>query len=362
MTALAPAPPAPAVAAGTGPSRQRRAAAGRLVAVCAGLAAAAALLALVAITQGVPDVGLRFAVDAVAGGTGDEVTGYLVRHNRLPRVVGALLCGAALGAIGVLLQDSLRNPIAEPGLLGVAHGASLVVTLQVLFGVALPGLARPTASLIGGLAAGALLLAVNRRITEPVRLVLTGFALATLFSAVISAALVLAPSTGGQTQATVNRYLSGSLSSVAWPEVRVLLLWVGAGLPVALLLGRVLNLLQLGDDTAAGLGVHVGRTRLALLLLAMVLLAPVVAVAGPLSFVGLLAAHVARGLLASSDSRQVLPAAVLAGGLITLVADQLGRLAFEPLEIPAGIWTVLVGGPVAIVVATRAAARRRAAR
>ncbi|MGN9812779.1 FecCD family ABC transporter permease [Micromonospora sp. BQ11] len=342
--------------------RQRRAGGRRLAVVCLVLAGAVLLLGVGAITQGVPDVEVRFALDAVAGRAGDDVTAYLVRQNRLPRVVAALACGAALGGIGVLLQDSLRNPIAEPGLLGVAHGASLVVTLQVLFGVSLPGVARPVACLLGGLAAGALLLAVNRRITDPVRLVLTGFALATLFSAVISAALVLAPSTGGQTQATVNRYLSGSLSGLAWPEVRVLLLWVGAGLPVALLLGRVLNLLQLGDDTAAGLGVHVGRTRLGLLVLAMVLLAPVVAVAGPLSFVGLLAAHVARGLLGSSDSRQVLPVAVLAGALVTLIADQLGRLAFEPLEIPAGIWTVLVGGPLAIVVATRAAAQRRAAR
>lgn len=348
--AAAPAAPVDAPA----PRRARRAppAAAALV----GLTLLAGLV-LAGLTQGSPDVApgvaLRSVAGLLAGSPSDTDTAFLVHSYRLPRLVAGIACGVVLGVVGVLLQACLRNPLAEPGLLGIGQGAALVLAAQVLLGVSWGGLGRPLACFAGGLAAGAVLLAVNGRVADPLRLVLAGAALSTLLAAVTSAVLVLAPATHAQGHAAVYRYLAGSLSNLGWGDVTVLAAWSAVLLPVALLSARVLTLLQLGDDVASSLGVAVDRWRIGLLLLAVALLAPVVAVAGPLSFVALLAAHAARGLLRTADARVLLPAAALAGALLTVGADLLGRLALAPLEVPAGLWTVLVGGPVTVALLRR---------
>jgi iron complex transport system permease protein len=148
-------------------------------------------------------------------------------------------------------------------------------------------------------------------------------------------------------------YLLGSNANHTWNDVRLVAPWLAVGLPLALLAARPLNLLRLGDDVAAGLGLSVQRTRLLLLLLAAALAAPVVAVSGPIAWVALVSPHLARRLCGRADARLVLPLAMLIGAVTLVVADQMGRLIFAPQEVPAGAWTTALAGPALLVMLRR---------
>lgn len=263
--------------------------------------------------------------------------------------------GAMFGLAGVVMQDALRNPLAAPDLLGISTGASLVVAAATLFPTGLPTAWLPFLALAGGLAVGAIVLAAARHSAEPVRVLLIGAALTSLLGALLVALIALAPD--GLVVAAVYRYLTGSVSGTVWGDVRVLLPWFLLTAPVALLCGRLLNLIRLGDDLAAGVGADPARLRLLLFLLAGLLVAPGVAFAGPIAFVSLLGPHLARRALATADARQVLPAAALASAVVILAADAVGRLLLSPRELPAGVWTVIVGGPALLIMLRRALPR-----
>jgi iron complex transport system permease protein len=288
---------------------------------------------------------------------GERVPRIVIWEVRLPRFLLGALAGAALAVAGALLQDALKNELAEPSLLGVATGASLVVAVVVIFNIVVPFGTLPVLALVGGLLAGGIILLATRLTRDPVRMILIGAALSALFSALITAVVVLGDPNEIR---TLYSYLVGSLIGRDWDDVRLALPWIAVALPMALFFGRTLNLLQLGDDMAEGLGLPVFRTRALILLVAITLQAAVVAVAGPIGFIALIAPHMVRGLLATTDARRVLPISALVGALLLTSADLLAREIFSPAELPVGLLTIGIGSPLALLLLRRLINRRAA--
>ncbi|WP_104205369.1 FecCD family ABC transporter permease [Billgrantia saliphila] len=266
----------------------------------------------------------------------------IVHEIRLPRIMLAILVGACLGVAGLLLQGLVRNPLASPDVIGITGGASLAaVAFLALGGTALGEAWLPLAALGGALLVALGIIALAGRGVTPARLVLVGIGLAAALGAAATLILVLSPDT---TAMQAYMWLTGSLYAAQWREVAALAPWAVLGLPLALGLARHLDVLALGDDLATGLGSAVRGTRLSLLLLAVALSGAAVAFAGGLSFLGLIAPHIARRLVTRGHTGLV-PASALVGALILLHADLLGRLAFLPRDLPAGIFVAGIGAP-----------------
>lgn len=266
----------------------------------------------------------------------------IIHEIRLPRVVLAILVGACLGVAGLLLQGLVRNPLASPDVIGITAGASLAAVGFLAMGGAAWGDAwLPLAALGGALLVALAIVALSGRGVTPARLVLIGIGLAAALGAGTTLVLVVSA------DATAMRayvWLTGSLYAAQWREVAGLAPWALAGLPLALVLARHLDVLALGDELAVGLGTALHGSRLALLLLAVALAGSAVAFAGGLSFVGLLAPHIARRLGVRGHSGLV-PVTALVGALIVLYADLLGRVAFLPRDLPAGVFVAGIGAP-----------------
>lgn len=312
-------------------------------------------VAVLALMTGITPIPAEEVLQIVFTDGGERVPRIVVWEVRLPRFLLGALAGAALAVAGAMLQDALKNELAEPGLLGVASGASLVVAVVVIFNVTLPFGMLPVLALTGGLLAGGVILLATRLTRDPVKMILIGAALAALFSAMITAVVVL----GEPDEIRVlYSYLVGSLIGRDWEDVRLALPWIAVALPIALLFGRPLNLLQLGDDMAEGLGLPVFRTRALIFLIAIVLEAAVVAVCGPVGFIALVAPHMVRVLLATTDARQVLPISALVGALLLTAADLLAREIFSPAELPVGLLTIALGSPLALMLLRRLIAHR----
>jgi len=321
-----------------------------------GLALLLACVTALSLVRGVMPLPLAEVLAALANPRGDTLAAILVWDVRLPRAALAVLAGASLAAAGVLLQGALRNDLADPGLLGVASGASLAVALGVVFGLAEPA-ALPGLALAGGLAVGLLILGATRLSRDPVRMILIGAALASLFSALIVAVIVL----GNAFQLrTVYAFLVGSLIGRDASDVLRLLPWAALLLPASLFFARGLDVLRLGEEMAAGLGVNVFRLRLLLMLVAIGLTAPVVATCGPIGFMALVAPHIARAILRGTDAARVLPLAMLIGAALLASADLLAREAMAPAELPVGLVVTALGAPAAILLLRRHLAGRAA--
>ncbi|MDU4055033.1 MAG: iron ABC transporter permease [Pseudomonas oryzihabitans] len=269
--------------------------------------------------------------------------GFIVTQLRLPRALLAALVGSALAVSGLLLQGQVRNPLASPDLLGITSGASAgaVFYLAVLAGSLGPhGL--PLAAMLGAGLAALLVygLAWNHG-ASPLRLVLVGVGVSAMLAAATTFLLVFSPLT---TTLSAYVWLTGSVYGASWPEVRALgLWWLVLLLPLATL-ARHAVLAQLDDDLARGLGVRLQRQRAALLALAVALAGVAIAWGGAIAFVGLIAPHIARRLLPAGFAAQALMAA-LAGALLVMLADLLGRTLFLPLDLPAGIFVAALGAP-----------------
>lgn len=273
----------------------------------------------------------------------------IVGDLRFARVLIAILAGAALGMSGCLIQGVVRNPLAAPDLIGVSAGAGVAATALLLLFPQLSLHWLIPAAICGALATLWLLFRLLRNdALSPTRLVLTGVALSIWLAALTDWLLVSHPQ---QTNAALI-WLTGSLWGRGWNQLWVLLPWFAVLLPVSLMLALRLDLLALGDDAAESLGAGVLNTRKTALLLAVALAAISVAVCGTLSFVGLIAPHLAR-LLAGGNHLRLLPAAAMIGGLLVLVADILGRTLAAPLELPAGVFTSLIGAPYFLFLLTR---------
>lgn len=284
-------------------------------------------------------------VDALTNGT-DEVARTVVRDFRLPRALVGLAVGAALGASGVVMQAFFRNPLASPGLLGVSSGGALgaVVVLATgpIFGFAAATMwALPLASVVGAFAATGMVLMLAQRGAGTERLLLSGVALNALLGAGTS---FLLTTTAGhfEVNAQILFWLMGGLESRSWEHV-----WMGvpAILVACLLLlplGRAMDLLSLGEQSAQSLGVDVRRLRRQLIVLSTVLTALATAVAGIVGFVGLVVPHVLR-LAFGPDHRRLLPYSMLGGATFLLACDLVTRTF--PLGLRLGVVTALIGGP-----------------
>ena len=316
-------------------------------------------VAVVSLMQGTPDLSVGQVLNALSGsGTSEGNQRFIVQNLRLPRVIGGLVAGGMLGVSGAVMQDTLRNPLAGPELIGVSAGASLAVATIVAFRLPFPGIALPLAALAAGLATGTLILSLVSLKSNPMRMLLVGAAFTALLNALVIAVITLAPNFGGVS--IIYRFLVGSLSDVQWEEVRLVAPWTIALPVVFLLAGRPLNILALGDETAEGLGVGVRRTRALLFAAAVLLVAPVIAIAGPIGFVALVSPHIVRRLLRTSDARIVLPVSAAVGAILVVSADMAARLALHPHEIAVGLWTVVFGAPALLVLMQRGLVRRRA--
>ncbi len=273
---------------------------------------------------------------------GTATNQVIVWDLRLPRLVAALLVGASLGVSGALLQGMLRNGLASPFLLGISSGAGLVVVLIVTLG--LWQVWVPLGAWLGAILTTALvyLLAYGRGGLSVERLILGGVAFSSFFGAIQSLMLLMARD--GRIQAALN-WLIGSFNGRGWVEVRL----VGPAMMVALVVGcllaRQVNLLNLGDDLAVGLGTSLVRSRLLIGAAATFLAAGAASIAGLVGFVGLIVPHGAR-LLVGTDYRLVLPFSALGGALVLAAADLAARAG--PVELPVGVVTAFLGAPVFI--------------
>ena len=329
-----------------------------VVAVIICLCAAVAVLSLM---WGTPDLSVAEVLNALFGPENSEGNQqFIVQNLRLPRVVGGVMAGAMLGASGAVMQDTLRNPLAGPELIGVSAGASLAVATIVAFRLPFTGIALPIAALVAGLATGTVILSLVSLKTNPMRMLLVGAAFTALLNALVIAVITLAPNFGGVS--VIYRFLVGSLSNVQWEEVRLVAPWTITLPGVFLLAGRPLNILKLGDEVAEGLGVGVRRTRAVLFGASVLLVAPVIAIAGPIGFIALVSPHIVRRMLGTSDARIVAPLSAVVGAILVLGADMAARLALHPHEIAVGLWTVVLGAPVLLVLLQRGLLQRKAVR
>ncbi|MFJ4687011.1 FecCD family ABC transporter permease [Streptomyces sp. NPDC088789] len=277
--------------------------------------------------------------------SGDGLEAVILTELRLPRMVLALAAGACLGAAGLVLQESLRNPLAVPEMIGVSSGAALGVAAPLVLALSVPAAVQPLLALGGAICGGALTLAAAGFGRSPSAVLLTGAAVSAALQAGLLVLMVLADQLDLQ---LIYRYLLGSLSARTWDDVTGLWPWLLVALPALVLGAPVLGVLRLGDDDARALGVRVRQARLGALTIAVVLIAPVVAVCGPVAWVGFLAPQLARRLCPRGDALSWLPWSVVWGALIVLCADQPARLALAPVETPVGAWTALLGVPVGV--------------
>ncbi|WP_022802987.1 FecCD family ABC transporter permease [Deinococcus ficus] len=298
-------------------------------------------LGLGAVRTPAPDV-LR-----VLTGGGDDLTRQLVLELRAPRILTAVLTGAMFAASGAMLQGVIRNPLASPDIIGVGAGAGLAATAFLLAWPDAPPGGLPWAALAGAWGGFGLVLLLShewqgrrRGALHPVRLALVGVAVAAALGAAQQLILVRAPDGLGSALS----FLTGSVYGADAARVTRVLPWALILLPAGLLLSRTLDVLNLGEDLATSLGTRVGAARLLALSVAVALAGAAVTGAGILGFVGLLAPHLARLLVGGKHGR-LLPVAMLLGALLVLAADTLGRALLPPLEVPAGIFTTLVGAP-----------------
>lgn len=273
---------------------------------------------------------------------GDPIAQTILWQLRLPRVVAALMVGAALGTAGALLQGMLRNSLATPFLLGISAGAGLVTVALVTLGMFQAWI--PLGAWLGAMLTTALVFFLARRGGNIAieRLILGGVAVSSLFGAIQTTLLLL--SDDGRIQVALS-WLVGSLNGRGWSEVTAAAPYMLVALLVGCLLGRAVNVLNLGDDLAVGLGVSLGRSRLLIGGAATLLAASAVSVGGLIGFVGLVVPHGVR-LVIGSDYRWVIPLSAAGGALVLTLADLLSRLG--AVELPVGAVTALLGSPLFI--------------
>lgn len=268
----------------------------------------------------------------------------IVYDLRFPRILVALLGGGMMALSGVLMQAVMRNPLAEPGIIGISSGATLASAL-VLFLFPSLSVWVPLVSFAGGMAAFALVygLAWSRNIS-PLRLILIGIAVNTLFTGLSE---LLTSATGGNYSGNAS-IVASNISLKSWSDVRILVRYGTIGVLLSFLTMRNCNLLALSDQTVASLGVCVNRIRLEISVVSVFLASICAAVIGPVSFLGLLVPHIAR-LLVGSDHKVLLPYSALLGALVFLSADTIGRTIAYPYEISAAVLMRVIGGIVFVV-------------
>lgn len=275
-------------------------------------------------------------------GTENPDYAFIVNTLRLPRTLVAYLVGVGLGISGTILQGITRNPLADPGIIGINAGASLAVVALIVLLPSVPLFALPLSALGGALAVALLIfwLAWNQG-SSPIRLILVGVGLAAIAGS-LTTLMITFGEINTVSQALV--WLAGTVYGRSWEHVVSLLPWLIVLVPLALVLAQQLNILNLGDDVARGLGSRVEWQRGLLVLVSVALAGASVATAGTIGFVGLIAPHLGRQLVGPTHEG-LIPTAGMMGGMIVLLADLLGRTLFAPIEIPCGLITAALGAP-----------------
>lgn len=311
--------------------------------------AALVLLGFGSITIGVRDVGLSDVSAALAGST--ETIGQAAVTKRIPRTVMALLAGAALGISGAVMQGVTRNPLADPGILGVNAGAALAVVIGIAwFGIALSHVYVLVA--VFGAAVVALFVYAIGSLgpggATPLKLALAGMATSVALASFINAVVLGRNDIAGGVRA----WMVGGVGGVTFDRIVLVLPFLVIGVSISLLSAHSLNSLSLGDEVAAGLGERVRLVRGVASLGAVMLAGAITAVCGPIGFVGLAVPHVCR-LVMGVDHRWLLPFSAVAGAALVTAADVLGRVVARPSEMDVGIITAFVGAPIFIWIARR---------
>ncbi|TGB01199.1 FecCD family ABC transporter permease [Halobacillus salinus] len=287
--------------------------------------------------------------------TNPDSYGANVVEKRVPRTVFSLLCGAALGVSGSLMQAVTRNPIADPSILGVNTGAALFVVAGIAFfnistageyiWLALAG-ALLTSFLVFGVGS------MGRGGATPLKLLLAGAATSAALSSLVIAIMI--PRSYVMDQ--FRFWQVGSVGTADWSSVQLFIPFVLVGLSIAILSASALNAMALGDEMATGLGVKTSTLRLIAAVAAVLLCGAATALAGPIGFVGLLATHLIR-LLLGSNLRYLIPMSALAGAVVLTISDVCGRLIGRPGELEVGVVTAFVGAPILIILAMKAKVR-----
>ncbi|RIX60078.1 iron ABC transporter permease [Paenibacillus nanensis] len=276
-------------------------------------------------------------------GAGNGEHTFVIDTLRLPRMLLAMLAGAALGAAGLIMQGVVRNPLGSPDVVGVTGGASFAAVFFITFlsgSVSIKWL--PFAAIAGAAVVSALIYALAwKKGVTPVRLVLVGIGLAACMGALTTMMIVM-----GDNYSTSSAYLwmTGSVYGAKWSDVFSLLPWIVALIPLSVLFAKASGVLELGDEAASGLGVRVQLHRLVMLAISVGLAGSAVAFAGGIGFVGLIAPHMARKLVGRSFV-YLIPVSALIGSMIVVIADIVARTAFLPMDIPAGVFVSGIGAP-----------------
>ena len=308
------------------------------------------LVVLLSVAVGSKDIPLGTVVDSLLHAS-DSDDRAIILALRVPRTLLGILVGAALGLSGALIQALTRNPLADPGILGVNAGATFFVTIAVgVFGI----------SSIGGYIwfafAGAIITtivvyaigAVGRGAATPIRLTLAGIAVGAVLSGISSGLALLNPMAFDR----LRYWNAGALTTAGYDNILIVAPFIVTGLLLGFAISRPLNVVALGDDLAASLGASVGRVRVAVVVAVTLLAGAATAVAGPIAFVGLMVPHVARWI-SGPDQRWIAAFTLVLAPVLLLASDILGRVVMRPGELQVGIVTAFVGAPVLILLARR---------
>lgn len=297
------------------------------------------LAVLIGISCGIADLSWQELKDGLFLGVQSE-NYRIVYLIRMPRVFCGILAGTNLALAGCILQGILRNPLADPGIIGVTAGAGLFAMVIMII---LPEITNllPIAAFIGAMVAVAIVFALSwQRGVQPLRMILAGVAVAAFFGGAQTALMVFY---SDRIQSTIN-WMAGGFQGASWSHVSIILPYTLLGLAAVFFISRWLNALQLGEDTARSIGLPVEKIRFVLLILAALLAASAVSVAGMLGFVGLVIPHMVR-LVTGSDFDYLLPCSAIWGAAFVSMTDSAARLALAPVEVPVGVFMSFFGAP-----------------
>lgn len=280
-------------------------------------------------------------------GQGNELDSMVLYDFRMPRMLITILAGASLALSGAILQSVTKNPLAEPGILGINAGSGFMIALFLVVGTVQPGdfvYVLPMVSMVGGIATAMVIFMFSYKKGEginPVRMVLIGVGLSTA----LSGASITIMSTFDQDQMEfIARWFAGNIWGDEWPFVFAFIPWLVIVMPFLFYKANVLNVLSTNEQISVSFGINNNRERILLVFLAVVLSSAAVSVAGGIGFVGLMGPHIARSIVGPRH-QLYLPIAVLNGAILLVVADTIGKIVLEPNGLPAGIIVAIVGAP-----------------
>ncbi|MBI2858654.1 MAG: iron chelate uptake ABC transporter family permease subunit [Chloroflexi bacterium] len=306
---------------------------------------------LVSLSMGPVKVALEHVASVLLSSFGLDLSAFtrteqlVIEQLRLPRIIVGILVGMSLGIAGATMQGLFRNPLADPGIIGVSAGGAVGAVLAIALGLSrMFPMALPLFALAGATGAAFLVygIALAGGRFSMSALLIAGIAVSAFFGAIVSAVLVIVPSNDALRE--ILFWLAGGLDARSWQHVWLSAPLIIVGVAFILVLSRDLNLLMLGDDDAGSLGVRVAVIRPVLIVAASVITGVAVAVSGTIAFVGLVVPHVLR-LIVGPDNRILLPVSALGGALFLVIADTIARTIVQPVELRVGIVTSLVGAP-----------------